>query len=240
MKLTDEDGCYPLGQKGDIDPITTLRGGYGSETDLSIMAIAALRSVGVASRLVYTYIIAGENGGKVWVEYRTDKGWNAWVASAPDSTDGKQYLLSQFAGRFTLILANPEHPINITSLYVPVSSIDVTLNNAEPKNRPGWNLLVSGKNKLYPVTGRNIYIRLPESIQVGAGDYVISAGDRAHFATLDPISIKTGQNGSYVLDLAKGTQTFSVAETPPAAPANGAADDGQEMDPAGVHDPNMW
>jgi len=239
VKLTDEDACYPLGLKGDLDPITTLRSGYGSEIDLSILAIAALRSVGVASRMVYTHVIAGENGGKVWVEYRTTKGWNAWVASAPDGTDGKQYLLSLFSGHFTLILANPEQPINITSSYIPVSYLDVAIDNADPKNRLGWNLLVSGKNQLYPITGRDIYEKLPNSIEVGAGDYVISAGDRVNSAALQPISLKAGQYGSYVLDMAKGTQTFDLADAPPASGATTSANI-QEMDPSAVHNPDLW
>jgi Transglutaminase-like superfamily len=240
VKLTDEDAAaYPLGLKGDLDPITTLRSGYASEIDLSILAIAALRSVGVVSRMVYTHVIAGESGGKVWVEYRTGKGWNAWVASAPEGTDGKQYLLRQFSGHFTLILANPEQPINITSSYIPVSYLDVAIDNADPKNRPGWNLLVSGKNQLYPITGRNIFEKLPDSIEVGAGEYVISAGDRVNLAALQPISLKAGQYGSYVLDLAKGTQTFDLVDNPSLS-ANATLDDVQEMDPSAVHDPAQW
>jgi hypothetical protein len=238
VRMSEEDRCYPLGLKGDLDPLTTLDGGVGSEIDLSILAVAALRSVGVAARLVTAPVIAGEAGGKVWVEYRSEGKWNTWVASAPDRVDGKQYLLDQFRGRFGLILANPEEPINITSTYVAVAHLDVTLSNVEAENRPGWNLLVFGKNQLSPITGRNIYTRLSDNIAIGPGNYLIVAGDRIHESMIMPISINEGEYGSYVMDISKkGAQSFTIAQTPPIGSYD---NDTQEMDTAITINPSMW
>jgi hypothetical protein len=240
VKMLDQEPCYPLGLKGDLDPITTLRGGYGSEIDISILAVAALRSVGIAARIVFAPVIAQENGGKVWIEYRSQNEWKPWVASAPAGADGKQYLLSQFGGRFTMILANPDQPINITASYVSVAHVHVTLDDFDPEDRPGWNLLVKGSQKLSPVTGRNIYMYLPSDVEVGAGDYLLVAGDRAHLTAIEPISLKPGQSGSYELDgKDAGTQSFEVLDQPN-APAALASGNDQEMDPSTVRNPAMW
>jgi hypothetical protein len=235
IHLIQEDRCYRLGLKGDMDPLSTLKSGYASEVDLSIFAIAALRSVGVASRLVTAPAIAGEMGGKVWIEYRTQKGWTAWVPSAPDGVDGKQYLLQQFGGRFGLILANPPEPINITASYVPVAHLEVTLNNLNPQERPGWNLLVAGKDQLYPITGRNIYVQMSDSLDVGSGSYVLVAGDHT-ICGVKSITLKAGESGSYTLDSSeKGSQEFEISGASYAAGA-----DAVEMNPSATRNPALW
>jgi hypothetical protein len=237
IQLTDDDRCYRLGLKGDLDPLSTLRGGVGSEVDLSILAVAALRSVGVAARLITAPMIAGEAGGKVWIEYRTEKGWNAWIPGAPAGIDAKQYLLREFGNRFALILANPEEPINITSTYIPVAHIEVTLNNMQLNQKPGWNLLLRSKSQLSPITGKNIYIRMSDTLDVGPGDYIIVAGDRT-VGGIKPISIQAGESGSYVLDpTQKGIQTFNIDDASNASAPSVAV---TMLNTAIAHDPALW
>lgn len=236
VRLTDGDRCYRLGLKGDLDPLTTLKGGYGSEVDMTILAVAALRSVGVAARLVEAPALANESGGKVWLEYRSSSGWNAWVPSAPTGTDGKRYLLQQFGDKFSLILANPEEPINITSDYIRTAHIEVALSNLNPQERPGWNLLVAGRNQLSPITGRNIYVRMSDSLDVGPGTYVLVAGDHT-ICGIKPLTLKAGESGSYTLDSTqKGSQAFNILDVSSASITGGDS----EMNSAMIHNPGLW
>jgi hypothetical protein len=48
IRLEDEGNTYPIGVKGDLDPLTTLRGKAGTEIDLTILGVAALRAIGIA------------------------------------------------------------------------------------------------------------------------------------------------------------------------------------------------
>jgi hypothetical protein len=135
-----------------------------------------------------------------------------------------------------LILANPDEPINITSTYIPVAHVNVTLNNMNARGRPGWNLLVADKNQLSPVTGRNLYLRMSDSLDVGPGDYIIVAGDRT-VGGVKPISIHAGESGSYVLDSAnKGTQTFAIDMASTSDAPSGVS----SMNAATALDPGLW
>ena len=53
LVLTGSKSAYRLPMRGDLDPLTVLKGGRGSEIDLTIFGVAALRSCGVAARLVW-------------------------------------------------------------------------------------------------------------------------------------------------------------------------------------------
>ena len=68
LELTEKLLGYKLPQRGDLDPLTVLKGGRGSEIDLSICGVAALRASGVVARIVWAPALRGEVGGKVWLE----------------------------------------------------------------------------------------------------------------------------------------------------------------------------
>lgn len=123
VKLFGETRTYPLNLKGDLDPLTTLRGGRGTETDVAILAVAALRSVGIAARIVYAPVIANENGGKVWLEYRDRNEWKPWAPSAPPQVDTKRWLNRQFGNQWAYILADPQYPVNITPSYTKTETL---------------------------------------------------------------------------------------------------------------------
>ncbi len=139
-----------------------------------------------------------------------------------------------------LLLTHTPPAVPSVSVVVVPAHIDVTLLNVEAQNRPGWNLLVTGRDQLYPITGRNIYLRLADSLELGPGDYMIVAGDRLHTCLIKPISIKAGEYGSYIMDLSKkGTQSFDIADAASRS-AGASSDDIQEMNPAVIRNPAMW
>lgn len=217
VKLTGETRTYPLNLKGDLDPLSTLRGGRGSETDTAILAVAALRSAGIGSRIVYAPVIANEKGGKVWVEYRESKAWRAWVPSAPAGVDGKAWLNREFAGEWACILANPPQPVNITNAYVPSVPLWLCPHPLSTEKFDGSAMVVCG-GRLQPVMGRDIYNLEPEHAGIGlrAGAYVIVSGDHATLGGIKPVTLSADAPGWYGMDFETKRQEFNQAQTKPA------------------------
>ena len=230
VKLTGEPRTYPLNLKGDMDPLSTLRGGRGNETDVAILAVACLRSVGIASRIAYAPVIANEKGGKVWVEYRDSKEWQPWVPSAPPGENSKTWLNREFRGEWGYILANPEQPLNITGSYVQTAAVWVC---PHPLSAAKFDsaTMVFCNGRLQPVTGRDVYNTEPENaaLGLGPGSYVLASGDHATLAGIKPVTLRIDAPGWYQMDFEAKKQLFAVAiakpdffEWLPDPPANSA------------------
>lgn len=117
------ESTYTLTSRGgDLDPLTTWRGRRADEVDMSILTCAALRSIGIPARLIYTPQIRGSRGGKIWLEYMNpDKTWQAWAPSLVKTVgwgDHRQALSAFLAGRAGVLFANPASPTEITDQYV--------------------------------------------------------------------------------------------------------------------------
>jgi hypothetical protein len=88
--------------------------------DLSTLACAALRSVGIAARLAYTPHIRDALGGKVWLEYvGAQHDWNNPFSKHQD------LLSKQLKGRCGIIFAHPAAPIEITETDLPASQFNL-------------------------------------------------------------------------------------------------------------------
>lgn len=219
VKLDGETRTYQLNLKGDLDPLTTLRGGRGNEIDIAILAVASLRSVGIASRIVYAPVIANEKGGKVWVEYRDSKEWVPWVPSAPSAPpveSAKAWLTREFRGEWAYILANPEQPVNITGTYVQPVSLWLCPHPLSIDKFDGTPMIFSN-GRLQPVTGRDLYNPEPEnaSVGMGAGPYVIVSGDRTTLGGIKPVVLAGDQPGWYQMNFESKIQQFATGKSKP-------------------------
>ena len=141
---------YWMPMRGDLDPLTVLRGKCGSEIDQAIFGVAALRTVGVAARLVWSPVLRGEIGGKCWLEYLNDEHeWIPWVPSIQEPGNHRELLAKQFGEKLVFILANPEAPVDITRDYVKTVEIRMSKESANLR----MTVLVLGKEGLVPAFG---------------------------------------------------------------------------------------
>jgi hypothetical protein len=105
--------------RSDFEPLASLRGQYGDDVDLSTLACAALRSVGIAARLAYAPHIRDAPGGKVWLEYvGAQHDWHIPFSKHQD------LLSKQLKGRCGIIFAHPAAPIEITETDLPASQFN--------------------------------------------------------------------------------------------------------------------
>jgi hypothetical protein len=216
VKLVGQPRTYRLNLKGDLDPLTTLRGRRGTETDVAILGVACLRSIGIAARIVYAPVIANENGGKVWLEYRDDKDWQTWAPSAPPGVACKEWLKREFAGKWAYILANPADPVNITSSYAPVTPLWLCPHPLTMDKFDGMAMVFSD-GRLQPISGRDIYNIEPENANagIGLGDYIIVTGDKASYGGIKPIRLRGEAPGWYQMDFESRKQHFAQSKQQP-------------------------
>lgn len=150
LTLLGSTTTYRMPMRGDLDPITVLRGKCGSEIDQAIFGVAALRSIGVAARLVWSPVLRGEIGGKCWVEYLNEEHkWIPWAPSLKESGNHRALLAQQFGEKFVFIMANPEAPTEITGTYV--NTVEIRMSKEAPSLQ--MTVLVLGKEGLVPAFG---------------------------------------------------------------------------------------
>lgn len=211
LQLTGSALGYKLPLRGDLDPITVLKDGRGSEIDLAICGVALLRASGVVSRIVYAPALRGETGGKVWLEYMGEnRVWQPWVPSFGKAPDHLAEIRRRFGGKIVQVMARPEAPQEITERYVDTALLEFKTGGGEVE----ISLLVFGREGLMMAAGNEVEdTKKLRSLRVGKGLVVASAsfGNRS-FALL-PIEIP--QASKRLVIIADGSDLR--IEAPPSA-----------------------
>jgi hypothetical protein len=216
VQLENEGDTYPVGFKGDLDPLTTLRGKAGTEIDIAILGVAALRSVGIASRIVMAPAIANEKGGKVWLEYRSKDGWIPWVPSNLTDANHMVWLKKQFGKNFTIVVTNSKNPTNITPRYCGVISMWICPDPPTIENPT--DIVALGENKLLPLMGKDLSNQLPENMDYGLAPqfYMITSGIRDKLIGYKyTINNSLNETSWYTFSLTKKQQYFENSNNKP-------------------------
>jgi hypothetical protein len=219
VEILGSSDVYPLGFKGDMDPVTTLRGGYGTEVDISILAVAALRSIGVAARLAYSPAIAGKEGGKLWVEYRGTDDWHGWSSSMPATArDARVWLPEKYGTSLSLVLCNPQNEMNITPAYV--QNVGTVWFSPSPlvTNHFEYNLLVPGSDRFRVISGHDLYSGgLPKDFDFGVapGSYLAIAGARSQRFAFMEIQLPSNGQGWLTTYLDRNKQSYTINDRKP-------------------------
>ncbi|QUE51913.1 transglutaminase domain-containing protein [Luteolibacter ambystomatis] len=187
LKVIGPTRAYRIPVCGDLDPMTVLRGKAGTETDLSIFAVAAFRSLGIPARLTWAPALRNEDGGKVWIEYLRENGeWAAWAPSCGSTCDGGKALRAELNGKLVFVLTNPEAPLDVTGAYAPM--VELRFESAQQDTTAC--ILVPGSTGLAPAGGlESDGIKPGHGIRFarGASYLAVTSGGRAFFLSfLDP------------------------------------------------------
>lgn len=181
---------YPLSIRGDLDPITVLRGKHGREIDLAIFGVAAFRSIGIPARLVWAPALRDEIGGKVWLEYLSEKKeWQTWVPSFRESKNHRLKLIKDYGEKIVFLFANPRSPIEVTQSYVEV--VDLHIQSSGEDVHCG--ILVKGSEDLHLSRDSSLLDQQPASsnffFRVGRGEIILSVGTVNNEFSLTPMNL---------------------------------------------------
>lgn len=172
LALQEPALSYPIPARGDLDPLTVMKGGRGNEIDLAIFGVCALRSIGVAARLVWAPALRGEPGGKVWLEYLSEnKKWNPWIPSFSKDCDTRTEFQKILAAKVVFVMAKPEAPIEVTETYVETTLLRIE----SPEQDVVTSFLVLGNANLMPARGQELQFMKNERIaRIGLGPVIIA------------------------------------------------------------------
>ncbi|MBI2922299.1 MAG: transglutaminase domain-containing protein [Planctomycetes bacterium] len=197
----------------DQGPLSTRRRGIGRCEEEMIFVIAALRSVGVPARPVWTPYWPFMDNNHAWVEAYADGGWH-YLGGCEPAADLDQAWFTDACRRAGLVatmaygvLEGPQvHRagrnftiLNTTAVYGKTGRVHVK------GLKPGANVYVSVFNfgGLRPLTRRVIGADGTVEFELGLGDYVVSAGEGEAFDARR-VTVRAGETAEAALDPAKG------------------------------------
>lgn len=187
-------------------PLSTLRGGRGSFVDLCILTGAALRTVGIPTRMAYIYALGEEPGGTAWLEVFVDGRWSPVYPLAPEDF-----------GHVGKIEAGHPHNVNrvstaygpcygecstdaqgLTARYTETGLLVVEVKGNTEDDRIGISVFNDGS--WIPVVAEV----KPGTFVLGDGEYLVTAGRRDQRIVVQRVRIRSGETTRCVIELPAG------------------------------------
>ncbi|MCJ7841390.1 transglutaminase-like domain-containing protein [Lederbergia sp. NSJ-179] len=174
-----------------VSPLTLIRTALGRCGEQSTLAVAALRSIGIPARQVYTPLWAHSDSNHAWVEAWADGKWYFFGACEPEpklnqgwfENPAKRAMLihtkvgANYNGPEAITLAHPWYSeLNLTNLYADTKTIQVRITDEE-----GQPTQAKVQFQLFNFGGlRNILVKETDeqgtvALTLGLGDVYISA-----------------------------------------------------------------
>lgn len=178
----------------DQDPLTTIRSGFGRCEEEMILAIAALRSIGIPARQCYTPYWPHTDNNHAWVEVWTDGRWSYFGACEPAeelcdawftaSVARAMLVISTAYGEYTgnepvLKEYDKSTLINSTRVYGKTRRAVITMLDRKDRPLPDKRLIFSLFN--YSALMPALALQTDEDgrceIECGIGDWIVTASD---------------------------------------------------------------
>lgn len=231
-----EKATYQPSDSRTSTPLSTVSQAIGRCGEESTFGVAALRSVGIPARQVYTPRWAHTDDNHAWVEAWADGKWHFLGACEPEpvldlgwfnepASRGMMMntqVFGAYDGPEEVLVQNPVYTsINVTSNYAPVDNINVTVVDADGKPVDGATVNFSLYNyaEYYPIGIKKTDKEGHASLLTGIGDLVIYAYKDGKFGMV-PASV--GREKSVTVPMtfdAATAETFEWTLTPPAKSA---------------------
>jgi hypothetical protein len=195
----------------DQAPLTTLSCGFGRCGEETILLVAALRTVGVAARMVYVPYWAHTNNNHAWVEVKVGQKWKYLGACEPEAALNRAWF-DEPVLRAPILLSRVNHvdpsephavrgrrswQLNTTENYMTPCRLTVTFPS-------GW----SGDDKLYFAVfnygGIRPIVRLDSmevtpTLDVGVGDFMLLGLFKGQLF-LHKVTTKSGEQVTVAVD----------------------------------------
>lgn len=179
-------------------PLASVKTGYGRCGEESTFTVAALRSVGIPARQVYTPRWAHTDDNHAWVEAWADGKWyflgacepepvlNLGWFNAPASRGMLMHtkVFGRYAGPEEIMLETPNYTeINVIDNYAPAAKAVVTVTGADGQPVSGAKVEFKVYNyaEFYTVATKYTDSNGQVSLTAGKGDMLVWASDKGAF-----------------------------------------------------------
>lgn len=179
-------------------PLSSVSQAIGRCGEESTFTVAALRSVGIPARQIYTPRWAHTDDNHAWVEAWADGRWHFIGACEPEpvldlawfnAPASRGILMStnvvgQYDGPEEVLLREPlTTRINVTANYAPTARLDVRVTDSEGKPVPDAkvNFCIYNYSEFYPAVSKKSDAKGNASLVAGLGDLLVWATDGQRF-----------------------------------------------------------
>ncbi len=192
-----EKAIYKPTNARTCSPLTMTTTAYGRCGEESVFALAAMRSVGIPARQVYTPRWAHCDDNHAWIEVWVDGTWKYLGACEPEPrldiawftapVRRGVFMTARVFGRYTgeeVVSMNPNMTsVNVTGNYTDARKIKVKVMDAAGKPVPGAKVeyKVYNYGEFYPSVVLSADSEGISELTVGQGDWLIWASDGKQF-----------------------------------------------------------
>ena len=234
-----EMATYQPSDGRDQDPLTTIRAGLGRCEEEMILAIAALRSVGIPARQCYTPYWAHMDDNHAWVEVWTEGAWS-WLGACEPApalgqawfTDPAQRAMLVVSQAYGAVAPGGVEPVlkkegrstavNSTAVYGPVKTLGLSVTDARgrPLARRRVVFQLFNYGGWMPALAQETDARGRLELACGRGSWLVTAGDGKRAGLLHVDAGTT--EATLVLDRPEHLALPELVEyaPPPPAPAS--------------------
>ena len=216
-------------------PLATMRATYGRCGEESIFALAALRSVGIPARQIYTPRWAHCDDNHAWIEVWVNGGWKYLGACEPEPRLDMAWFTSpvrqavyvvadvfgKYAGDEELVKTDGDNSIvNVTGRYTP--SVRTVVRVVDAKGRPEEGAKVDYRvfnyGEFYPVATLRTDAAGEAALTLGRGDVLVWAWKDGRFG-FEPFRVDEREELTVALRHTAGDMglEFGSVFAPPAA-----------------------
>jgi hypothetical protein len=200
-------------------PALTQRSGNGSEADISILACAAMKAVGIPSRQASVPALGEEPADRNWIEVFDGERWLPLFPLEPDSFGDFGHVEAEHEHNVTVVVTRTAFEQTlVTERYTETAVIDValTLDGAPAAGFDAFSISVLNRGGLAALdaleTAADDGGRF--SATVGEGTYVVSAGTRDAagnpFVMMEEVVVAPGDTALVTFDVSPAGAAPSI------------------------------
>ena len=228
-----EKAVYQPSDARTSSPLATVRTAYGRCGEESVLLVAALRSVGIPARQVYTPRWAHTDDNHAWVEAWADGAWHFLGACEPEpvldlgwfNAPASRGMLmhTKVFGRYNgpeeVVDVTPNYTeINVTANYAPTAKATVTVTDKEgtPVSGACVEFKLYNYAEFYSVAVKHTDKEGRCSLTAGKGDMLVWASEGGRFG-LKKLSFGQQDSLTVILDKRDGDEfSLDLDIVPPA------------------------
>ena len=200
-------------------PLLTLRTGRGTDAEISILAAAAMKAVGIPSRQAGVPALGSEEGAASWIEVFTGEQWIPLYPLEPDAFGDFSFAEEEHWRNVTVVVTRSAfEELLVTESYTEVGTIELSfVSGGEPAaGFEHFSISVLNRGALVPLDALDAVADDDGQFTatLGNGRYIIQAGTRDEsgnpFVMMRHISLTPGSTKRLAFDVSPGGSEFSI------------------------------
>jgi len=200
-------------------PLLTLRSGRGTDAEISILAAAAMKAVGIPSRQAGVPALGSEEGAASWIEVFTGDRWVPLYPLEPDAFGDFSFAEKEHWRNVTVVITRSAfEELLVTENYTEVGTVELSfVSGGEPAaGFEHFSISVLNRGALVPLDALDAVADDDGQFTatLGNGRYIIQAGTRDEsgnpFVMMRHISLTPGSTKRLAFDISPGGQEFSI------------------------------